>query len=65
MLRSEHVEPGWIAELIARAQIRHPSVPIAFCDARKFAEEWTYRFLGAAYAELGVPIRDAVEAPNP
>lgn len=64
MLRSEHVEPGWIAELIARVQVRYPTVPVVFCDARKFAEEWTYRFLGAAFAELGVPIRDAVEDPD-
>jgi hypothetical protein len=61
MLRSEHVEPGWIAELIARVQVHYPSVPLVFCDARKFAEEWTYRFLGAAFAELGVPIRDGIE----
>jgi len=64
MLRSDHVTPGWIAELIARVQVRYPTVPIVFCDARKFAEEWTYRFLGAAFAELGVPIRDAVEDPD-
>jgi len=61
MLHSEHVEPGWVAELIARVQVHHPSVPIVFCDARKFAEEWTYRFLGAAFAELGIPIRDGME----
>jgi len=64
MLHSEHVEPGWIAELIGRVQVRYPSVPVVFCDARKFAEEWTYRFLGAAYAELGVPIREALEQPD-
>lgn len=56
MLASPHVEPGWIAELIARVQVRYPSVPVVFCDSRKFAEEWTYRFLGAAYAELGMPL---------
>ena len=61
MLASPHVEPGWIAELIARIQVRHPSVPVVFCDSRKFAEEWTYRFLGAAYAELGIPLERAPE----
>jgi hypothetical protein len=64
LLRADHVEPGWLAELVARIQVRHPSVPIVFCEARKFAEEWTYRFLGTAYAELGVPIRDGLEAPE-
>jgi len=48
-----HVEPGWLPELVARLQVRYPGVPIVFCDNRKFAEEWTYRFLGAALAELG------------
>jgi hypothetical protein len=61
LLRAEHVEPGWLAELVARIQVRHPSVPIVFCEARKFAEEWTYRFLGTAYAELGIPIQDELD----
>jgi len=61
MLVSPHVEPGWIAELIARVQVRFPSVPVVFCDARKFAEEWTYRFLGAAYAELGIPLEEGID----
>lgn len=53
LFKVEHVEPGWLPELVARLQVRYPSVPIVFCDNRKFAEEWTYRFLGAALAELG------------
>lgn len=55
LFKVEYVEPGWLPELIARLQVRYPEVPIAFCDNRKFAEEWTYRFLGAAFAELGPP----------
>lgn len=53
LFKVERVEPGWLAELVARMQVRFPGVPIVFCDNRKFAEEWTYRFLGAALAELG------------
>lgn len=53
LFKAEHVEPGWLPELVARVQVRYPGVPIVFCDNRKFAEEWTYRFLGAALAELG------------
>lgn len=53
LFKVEHVEPGWLPELVARVQVRCPRVPIVFCDTRKFAEEWTYRFLGAAYTELG------------
>lgn len=47
------MEPGCLAELVARMQVGFAKVPIVFCDNRKFAEEWTYRFLGAALAELG------------
>lgn len=49
----ERVERGWLPELVARVQVRFPNVPIVFCDNRKFAEEWTFRYLGAALAELG------------
>lgn len=53
LFKVERVEPGWLPELVARLQVRFPNVPIVFCENRKFAEEWTYRFLGAAHAELG------------
>jgi hypothetical protein len=46
--------PSWPLELLARLQIRHPNVPIVFAGSRKHAEECTYRFLGAARAELDV-----------
>src|SRR5690606_33449713 len=38
------------AEGLAEAQVRFPSVPIVFCETRPLAQEWTYRFLGAALA---------------
>ena len=44
------VRPAVIAEGLAELQVRVPTVPIVFCDSRKMAEEWTYRYLGAAYA---------------
>jgi hypothetical protein len=42
-----------VAESLAEAQARFPSVPITFCETRPLAEEWTYRWLGACLAELG------------
>jgi hypothetical protein len=51
LLKVERVQPGWLLELVARLQVRYPSVPIVFADSRKLAEEWTYRFLAAALAE--------------
>lgn len=51
LLELEHVAPGFVLDLVARLQVRYPRVPIVFCGTRKLAEEWTYRFLGAARAE--------------
>jgi hypothetical protein len=42
--------PAVIAEGLAEAQVRLPNVPIVFCETRPLAQEWTYRFLGAAVA---------------
>ena len=52
LFKAEWVEKGWLPDLVARLQVRYPSVPIVFCENRKFAEEWTYRFLAAAAQEL-------------
>ena len=38
------------AERTLPLTIRYPTVPITFCETRPLAEEWTYRFLGAALA---------------
>ncbi|MDA8275197.1 MAG: Lsr2 family protein [Actinomycetota bacterium] len=50
VFRHPHVRPGVLAELVAEAQVRVPEVPIVYADTRKLAEEWAYRFLGAALA---------------
>ena len=49
------VAEGWLADVLARLQIRYREIPIVFADSRKFAEEWTYRFLATAIADLGAP----------
>jgi hypothetical protein len=36
--------------MFAALTVRYPTVPITFCETRPLAEEWTYRFLGAALA---------------
>ncbi len=41
--------PSKLADGIAELQVRWPTVPIIFCTTRGFAEEWTYRFLAAAF----------------
>jgi hypothetical protein len=50
-LKAEYVQPGFVADLLARVAVRYPAVPVVFAGSRKLAEEWTYRFLAAAYAD--------------
>jgi hypothetical protein len=52
VFRQDHVRPAVVADALAEAQVRFPTVPIIFCETRPLAEEWTYRFLGAALDEL-------------
>ena len=51
LLALPRVQPGWLAELTACLHVRYPTVPATFCDSRKLAEDFTYRFLAAAAAE--------------
>lgn len=36
----------------ARVQVRYPEISIVFLETRPLAEEWTFRYLGAALAEF-------------
>jgi hypothetical protein len=40
--------PAMVADELAELQVRWPTIPIVFCETRKLAEEWTYRYLAAA-----------------
>lgn len=44
----ERVRPALVADGLAELQVRWSSIPIVFCENRKLAEEWTYRYLAAA-----------------
>lgn len=50
VFRLRHVSASMVAEMLAAAQVRYPNVPIVFCENRQLAQEWAYRFLGAAVA---------------
>lgn len=52
VFKLEHVRPSVVLDAIAECQVRFPTVPIIFCDTRKLAQEWTYRFLAAARVGL-------------
>jgi ERCC4-type nuclease len=47
----EHVPSAFIADGLARLQVRYPEIPVVFADSRRFAEEWTYRFLAAPLSD--------------
>ena len=51
VFKLERVRPAIVAQGIAEAQARFPNVPIVFAETRALAQEWTYRFLGAALVE--------------
>ncbi len=64
VMKLEAGRGGWLAEQLARLQVRHPNVSFAWCDTRALAEDWTFRFLGAALAQrLDQP--DDPTAPRP
>lgn len=50
VFKLDRVRPSVVADGLAEAQVRFPNVPIVFCETRPLAEEWAYRFLGAALA---------------
>ena len=52
VFKLEHVPAGFVADLLGALAVRYPAVPVVFCDTRPLAQEWAYRFLGAAAAEL-------------
>jgi hypothetical protein len=49
------VNGGWLADQLARLEVRYPDVHLVFADSRRFAEEWTYRFLTTALADAPDP----------
>jgi ERCC4-type nuclease len=50
LFRLEHVNGAWLADTLVRLQLRYPEIQVVFADSRKFAEDWTYRFLLSALA---------------
>jgi hypothetical protein len=50
LFKLQHTKPGFVTEMLAALTVRYPTVPIHFAETRPLAEEWTYRFLGAALA---------------
>lgn len=51
LFRTQPGRGAWLADMLGRLAIRYPEVPVVFAGSRKFAEEWTYRFFGAAMGD--------------
>ncbi len=53
LFRTQPGRGSWLADMLGRLAARYPEVPVIFAGSRKFAEEWTYRFFGAAIGDSG------------
>ncbi len=62
VFKLEQVRPSIVADGLAEVQVRWPNVPIVFCETRQLAEEWVFRFLGAAVVALAEEADAAVVA---
>ncbi len=51
LLKHAYAPAGFLPDMLARVQVRYPEIPIVFLETRALAEEWTFRYLGAALAE--------------
>jgi ERCC4-type nuclease len=45
----QHARPAVVIDGLAELQVAFPNVPIMFCETRKLAQEFTYRYLAAAH----------------
>lgn len=52
LFKVEHTTSAVLAEALAEASARFPAVPVLFCETRPLAQEWAYRFLGAALTHV-------------
>jgi hypothetical protein len=56
VFKLDWVRPAVVVDGLAEPQVPWPEVPITFCETRQLAEEWTYRYLAAAYAWAGTEL---------
>lgn len=50
LLALKHVRPAVVLDGLGECQARFPTVPVIFTETRALAQEWTFRFFGAALA---------------
>ena len=64
LFRTQPGRGSWLADMRGRVAARYPEVPVIFAGSRRFAEEWAYRFLGAAAGDVQGGI-DATRSAGP
>jgi hypothetical protein len=52
LLKHAYTPAGFLPDMLARVQVRYPEIAIVFLETRPLAEEWTFRYLGAALGEF-------------
>jgi hypothetical protein len=52
LLKHAYAPAGFLPDMLARVQVRYPEIAIVFLETRPLAEEWTFRYLGAALASV-------------
>jgi hypothetical protein len=62
LFRTQPGRGAWLADILGRLAVRYPEVPVIFAGSRRFAEEWAYRFFGAAMGDRRVADADAEPA---
>ncbi len=65
LFRTQPRRGSWLADMLGRLAARYPEVPVVFAGSRRFAEEWTYRFFGAAVADAAGMTADAIRLAEP
>ena len=63
LFRHEYSRPGFLVDVLARLQVRYPSVPLVFTETRKLGEEWTFRFFREAAAAQAAVALSALPQP--
>ena len=51
LIKHAYAPAGFLPDMLARVEVRYPEIRIVFAETRPLAEEWTFRYLGAAAAE--------------
>jgi hypothetical protein len=54
-LQARTRQRDWLADQLARLEVRYPEVHLVFADTRRYAEDWTYRFLTTALTDTTDP----------